>query len=175
MNVVKQVIAGTEAASPLFLFDLAGRVRNLSLPASSSSLVPLFEAVSNSLHAIEARFEDRSGQEGTISIEVLRGSDDESEVTGFLIKDNGIGLTEHNMRSFLTSDSTYKLRRGGKGVGRLTWLKIFQNAQIISVFKMNEELQKRSFEFSLAQANPIRQIRVAVRRIGGSDGDNGAP
>jgi hypothetical protein len=79
------------------------------------------------------------------------------------------------MRSFLTSDSTYKLRRGGKGVGRLTWLKIFQNAQIISVFKMNEELQKRSFEFSLAQANPIRQIRVAVRRIGGSDGDNGAP
>ena len=48
-----------------FSFDLAGRVRNLSLPASSvNALIPLFEAVSNALHAVEARLGDKASEAG---------------------------------------------------------------------------------------------------------------
>jgi len=41
------------------------------------------------------------------------------------VTDNGIGLDENNMRSFLQSDSTYRAEKGGKGVGRFAWLKAF--------------------------------------------------
>jgi hypothetical protein len=51
------------AVKPDFEFDLAGRVRNLGLPASATnSLIPLFEAVSNSIHAIESRWQDKTAR-----------------------------------------------------------------------------------------------------------------
>jgi hypothetical protein len=153
----ESVVVGNEAGTPLFMFDLAGRVRNMGLPASATSaLVPLFEAVSNALHAVEARFPDSQAKDGSITIEILRRTESESsEVVGFLIKDNGIGLTDDNMKSFRTSDSAYKLTRGGKGVGRLTWLKAFQDCLIVSRYKTSDGLQERTFSFSLAQSNPI--------------------
>ena len=58
-----------------FAFDLAGRVRNLGLPASAvNALIPLFEAVSNGLHAVEARWEAEAPTRGTIKIKILRVS-----------------------------------------------------------------------------------------------------
>jgi hypothetical protein len=91
------------ASGPPFLFDLAGRVRNLSLPASSNStLIPLFEAISNALHAVETRFADQLAKQGEIVIEVLRRvEDDSAEVLGFVVKDNGVGLTDENMNPFV--------------------------------------------------------------------------
>jgi len=149
------IVAGPDVQDPLFTLDLSGRVRNLSLPAASSALVPLFEAVSNSIHAVEARFPDRSVQDGSITITLVRANDNESELQGFVVQDNGTGLTEENMKSFLTSDSPYKQRRGGKGIGRLTWLKTLQNSEITSTFAVDGGLQKRTFTFSLQQSNPI--------------------
>ena len=156
MNV-ESVVTGNDANTPLFMFDLRGRVRNMSLPVSANSaLVPLFEAVSNSLHAVDARFPDSPAKDGVITIEVLRRTEDESsEIVGFAVKDNGIGLTDENMESFRTSDSAYKLARGGKGVGRLTWLKAFQDCHVTSTFQTPDGLQQRNFSFSLAQSNPI--------------------
>ena len=62
---------GQEEAA--FSFDLAGRVRNLSLPASAAnSLIPLFEAVSNALHAVDAKWGDRASDVGQIKITMLR-------------------------------------------------------------------------------------------------------
>ena len=99
-----------------FLFDLNGRVRNLSLPASAQhSLIPLFEAVSNALHAVESRFGDNVTQAGKIEIEIVRSDANEDlPIIGFLVRDNGIGLTDENMKSFRTSDSAFKITKGGK-------------------------------------------------------------
>ena len=114
-----------------FEFDLAGRVRNLGLPASSvNSLIPLFEAVSNGLHAIETKWKADAAASGEISIEILRrDSEEEKSVLGFEVRDNGIGMNELNWKSFRTSDSDFKMQRGGKGVGRLAWLKAFQSCE----------------------------------------------
>ncbi|MCP4699660.1 MAG: hypothetical protein GY862_22845 [Gammaproteobacteria bacterium] len=68
---------------------------------------------------------------------------------GFEITDNGIGFNEANMKSFLTLDSEYKAKKGGRGVGRLLWLKAFERVSVTSVFKSESgEAKSRSFLFN---------------------------
>lgn len=140
-----------------FTIDLAGRVRNFDLP-KTQPLIPLYEAVVNSIYAIEERKEKEEFR-GKIDIKIIRepqeiasieGIDNSvNEITGFSISDNGIGLNENNMRSFLQSDSTYRAEKGGKGVGRFSWLKAFSSAKVESIYKDDDVWVKREFEFSL--------------------------
>lgn len=138
-----------------FTIDLKGRIKNFPLP-KNKPLLPLFEAIVNSIYAIEERQKIESFQ-GKIDIhiirvpqEVLEGVDKSiNEITGFVISDNGIGFDDNNMKSFLQSDSTYRADKGGKGIGRFSWLKAFEHASIESIFRDNNCWVKRNFEFSL--------------------------
>lgn len=136
--------------------SLSGRLRNTSLP-KTSALFPLFEAIVNSIHAIDERVEQDSSislDDCTITIKVIRSSQlstDNSrkpEIIGFKIIDNGIGFNEKNFNSFLTLDSEYKAAKGCKGIGRLLWLKAFSSVRIISSFLENSTYYKRCFSFS---------------------------
>lgn len=140
-----------------FRFDLAGRVRNLSLPASQgNALIPLFEAVSNALHAVESRFGATAAKDGVLTVRVLRRDrKKDANIISFQVEDNGLGLNDENMNSFRTSDSSHKAAKGGKGVGRLTWLKTFNHCKIVSVFDKDDVTHERSFEFSLRGKEPI--------------------
>ena len=139
-----------------YSINLGGRIKNFPLP-KNRPLIPLYEAVVNSLHAIEEkRKENPLFTSGKITIEIIRSEQqalfDGSElphVIGFIITDNGVGFNERNMLSFLESDSTYKADIGGKGVGRFSWLKTFRTAAISSVYRENGNLLKRDFVFSL--------------------------
>lgn len=142
-----------------FTVDVKGRVRNFDLP-KQQPLIPLFETIANSIYAIEDRKEkDNSNFKGRIDIKINRdpqermeGTDPSlNEIIGFEVSDNGIGFDDANMRSFLQSDSTYRFQKGGKGVGRFSWLKAFEKADVESIFKDSddEEWVKRSFGFSL--------------------------
>lgn len=136
-----------------YSINLTGRVKNFSLP-KNRPLIPIFEAVVNSIHAIEERKkEDKSFNDGKISIDILRAPQmsllNELNVESFIVTDNGIGFTERNMQSFFESDSTYKASIGGKGVGRFSWLKVFESANIFSVFKDKGSFVKREFTFSM--------------------------
>lgn len=141
--------------------NLHGRLRNTSLPYTNG-LLPLFEAVANSIHSIEEA--GLSPSDGKISIEILRdtqsyidfksdsrkpGPEAVDEIIGFKIMDNGIGFNEVNIKSFKMLDSEHKANKGGRGVGRLMWLKAF-NRGIINSTYLNEsgELQSRSFIFN---------------------------
>ena len=142
--------------------NLHGRLRNTSLPASNGML-PVYEAVSNAIHAIEDA--GISLQNGEIIVQINRdaqsfipfeqaskrgGSDPKGEIIGFTITDNGIGFNEDNMKSFLTLDSEYKAARGGRGVGRLLWLKAFDRATVESVYAGKESgPKKRTFAFDV--------------------------
>ena len=110
--------------------DIVGQVARLPLkPSETNALLPLYEAISNSLHAINERFGDGGiGKNGRIDIEVLRDKQDDGStpVVGFVVRDNGIGLNQVNFSSFCTPFTQHKLRRGGKGVGRLGWLKVLE-------------------------------------------------
>ncbi|MBR1703472.1 MAG: ATP-binding protein [Lachnospiraceae bacterium] len=142
-----------------FSIDLAGRVKNFDLP-KNQPLIPLFEAIVNSIYAIEERQLEDS-KNGYINIHIVRepqevvgldGINKEiNEITGFTIVDNGVGLNDSNMKSFLQSDSTYRADKGGKGVGRFSWLKAFSKAEIESVYRdeIDNVWVKRKFDFSL--------------------------
>jgi hypothetical protein len=139
--------------------NLQGRLRNTALPASNGML-PVYEAVSNAIHAIE----DAKIQNGEITVQINRNGqatlnyeheskrgvqDAKGEIIGFTITDNGIGFNEDNMKSFLTLDSQYKTERGGRGVGRLLWLKAFERATVESVYQDGENgKKKRTFTFN---------------------------
>ena len=130
--------------------DVVGKVRNTNIP-KSKPLYPLFEAISNAMHGIE----DAKKVNGKISITIVRDkgvlplSDDIAQITGFIIKDNGIGFDAENWDSFRTAESTYKLNRGARGIGRFAWLKGFEKAIVESIYKENSSFFKRSFEFVL--------------------------
>ena len=126
--------------------DIAGKVREKKL-ASNKALLPLFEAVVNSIHAIE---ELNSATPGYIEIEAERlpqeslGSDSSNQefekkqpIIAFKITDNGIGFNPANWDSFNLAHSSYKYKKGGKGIGRITWLRAFNSVHIDSVYKYN--------------------------------------
>ena len=138
--------------------NLAGRLRNTSLP-KSHGLFPVFEAVVNSLQALEENDNLLTG--GIVTLEILRSSQVSSqlgdsghlsEITGFVIHDNGIGFNEENMESFETLDSDHKIGKGCRGVGRLLWLKAFDRADVKSAFKSSTScILKRQFTFTASQ------------------------
>lgn len=138
-----------------FSSNLRGKVRNFDLP-KNQPLVPLYEAIVNSLNAIDERAEKYGGFQGVITIEVLRertllSESDSNTVLGFVVRDNGIGFDDANMNSFMEADSEYKMSIGGKGVGRFSWLKAFSSVEIESTYKDDDTFVTRSFEFSLNQ------------------------
>ncbi|MBL8644523.1 MAG: ATP-binding protein, partial [Rhodospirillaceae bacterium] len=145
-------------------FNLKGRVRNLNLPPSTvNSLIPIFEAVTNSIQAIESRYNsDLSKGNIYITIELDR----EKGTLRAVVMDNGVGLNKANFESFRTSDSEQKSLVGGKGVGRLSWLKTFDHAQVNSTYE-NEtgEIEEVSFEFRLDTEEPISQL--ATKKLSG--------
>ena len=140
--------------------NLGGRLRNTPLPLTSG-LLPLFEAVVNSIHALEEA--GVSTVDGRIGITILRkvkqGSLDLSDskrkgpealedIVGFKIEDNGIGFTDANMESFQTLDSEHKVQKGCRGIGRLLWLKAFKQVRVESVYRSGESLRHRAFSFT---------------------------
>ena len=158
--------------------DLKGRVNNTKL-APSNCLLPLFEAIVNSIHAIEEKGEERGKVPGTIEITVERDASQgvlEAEqralatdpIRGFAVQDDGIGFTGDNFRSFETSDTTKKVLKGGKGVGRLVWLKAFEKAEIDSQYAESGSHWRRRFDFACTpygiESHEHREASEATRR-----------
>jgi hypothetical protein len=141
--------------------SLAGRVRNTSLP-KSHSLLPLLEAVVNSLQAIDARFGEHIEQ-GRLKVTIERSEQEEFDfgsggpgrvalrpIVSFVVEDNGVGFTPDNMNSFETLDSDYKASMGCRGIGRLLWLKAFNRISVRSAYQNDDgDLQSRQFKFSV--------------------------
>lgn len=96
-----------------FSSNFKRKVRNFSLQ-KNRPLVPLYEAVVNSINSIDERQKKYGIFSGKIEIEVLRDStlfsdSDENTVRVFCVSDNGIGFTEENMVSFMEADSEFTI------------------------------------------------------------------
>ncbi len=139
---------------PDLVSDIVGRVERLPLkPSETNALLPLMEAFSNALHAVRERFGDRTAKEGRIMISAIREA---TNIIGFTIEDNGVGFTDENYKSFQTPDSRRKIGLGGKGVGRLSWLRVFGGASIVSVYQAEGGFLSRAFDFVLDESNQLR-------------------
>lgn len=132
--------------------DIAGRIRNLQLPVTQP-LIPLFECLVNSIEAIE----DGGIVNGRVDVYLgrdtrqgeLAGTEEAviAPIRDVTVVDNGAGFNDGNVLAFFLSDSTRKASRGNKGIGRFTWLKVFNEALIDSTYQDGNSWMRRSFRF----------------------------
>lgn len=117
--------------------------------ATTTVFTPIVEAVVNAIQAIEAT----ARQDGVVKLQVRRSAQQEldqeteegSRISDVLVIDDGIGFTEANRQSFDTLYSDLKLSQGGKGFGRLTWLRYFDNVHIDSKY-FDGRMRRREFD-----------------------------
>lgn len=139
-------------------------IETMKLP-STKALYPLFEAVSNSIDAIE----ERKIEDGKIIIILERlpqGLLDENgeenkellPVQNVTIVDNGIGFREANFAAFSELNTMWKKSRGGKGIGRVVWLKVFDYVEVESIYPNgNKSNEFRHFRF-VCEEEPIENV-----------------
>ena len=118
-----------------------------NIRSGTNVYTPLVETVVNAIQAIEAGSPDA----GRVDILVKRSNQQELEggqppVESFSVIDNGIGFNDENRTSFDTLYSDHKIAQGGKGFGRFTCLKYFDDLIIESVFEGDEGRKKRAFK-----------------------------
>lgn len=136
-----------------FTLDIRGQLNSMRL-AESRALWPLFEAVVNSIQAIEDSPNKGCGQidifarrEPNIQTEI-DSKDTLERFESFTITDNGIGMDSINYQSFNTAYSTLKLKKGCKGIGRFLWLKAFESVEIKSIYNEGGQYFQREFTFN---------------------------
>lgn len=154
--------------------DIVGRIRNLQLPVTQP-LIPLFECLVNSIEAIE----DAGISDGRIDVYferdarqvALTGTEETAlaSIRDVTIVDNGAGFNDGNVRAFFLSDSTRKANRGNKGIGRFTWLKVFNQAAIDSTYPQDDDLwMRRTFRFVVTtegvEGEEVNEAEVKERR-----------
>jgi hypothetical protein len=128
--------------------NIANFVRQEVRVSKRKPLLPIFEAVSNSLDAIGDR-----RRPGTIRVTVLRQPELLESSRGaphtFIVEDNRIGFNDENMAAFDELYSERKIRHGGKGRGRFAFLKVFEKVEITSTFETAQGKKARVFTFDI--------------------------
>ncbi|WP_375172010.1 ATP-binding protein [Marinobacter sp.] len=117
-----------------------------NIRSGTSVYTPLVEVVVNAIQAIEAK----KINDGLVDIVVRRHQqmdldDPLPEIDGFEVYDNGIGFNDSNRDSFDTLYSAHKISEGGKGFGRFTCLKYFEEMEVESTFSIDGRFYDRSF------------------------------
>jgi hypothetical protein len=117
-----------------------------NIRSNTTIFTPIVELIVNSIQAIE----EAQSTNGKVEVIVERSPQLEldqsiSPIENIRVRDNGIGFTQENRDSFDELYSDYKIQQGGKGFGRLTCLKYFEDLHIESVFVEHDVYKKRTF------------------------------
>ncbi len=131
-------------------------------------LQPLYECIVNSFEAkaknvyIDFDFEDIHDEKNKLI---------DKRITGFTIIDDGEGFNQKNKESFLEYLSTNKQDLGCKGVGRFTWLKVFNDINIESYFdsKLTSFVFNRSFSEdsikTISATSKQKQTKIEFKNV----------
>ncbi len=108
--------------------------------------MPVVETIVNALQAID----EQGVAGGRVSVCAVRANQDKvdgslPDVIGFNIEDDGIGFNDAHRQSFDTLYTDRKIAEGGKGFGRFTCLKYFEDLRVESVYREDSEFKLRRF------------------------------
>jgi hypothetical protein len=117
-----------------------------NIRAKTTAYTPVVEVIVNAIQAIEAT----KRTDGKVIVRALRSrqfdlDDGLSAIIGFTVEDNGIGFNDTHRNSFDTLFSDLKIHDGGKGFGRLTCPKYFEDMHIRSVYDSGGRALLRTF------------------------------
>ncbi|MCI5196913.1 MAG: ATP-binding protein [Candidatus Electrothrix sp. AW5] len=129
-----------------------------NIRTNTTIYTPVIEMIVNAIQAI-----DETGKtDGKITIRVQRS--DQMQIDGtlqnvrsFEIEDNGIGFTDAHRDSFDTLYSDKKIHEGGKGFGRFTSLKYFEDLHVKSTFKKGDSFKKRRFSMGKGKSIIVKE------------------
>ncbi|MDR2438803.1 MAG: ATP-binding protein [Planctomycetaceae bacterium] len=142
----------------MYEVDLKDVIKNYDLRTEEGFLFCLLDAISNALYcSIE-----NSNIQITVKItrqyvanEIIK--DDNNYIQSLKIEDNGTGFTDANFKNF--TRQIYKTNHvGGKGLGRVAFLKIFNDVKIESIFKEKTKTFKRTFSFNTETINDNKSL-----------------
>lgn len=157
LSLASTIIGLPETVVPTLSLNTENRVRKLPKPSTAAQgMLPLFEAVSNALFAIDDRSEVEAGYRGRVTITINNLSD--MDKVHIVVEDNGIGLDDERFGAFCEVDTDFKSEKGGKGVGRLYWLDAFSNTTVASQYKDRQKTGNRAFRFELSNREQIQPI-----------------
>ena len=143
----------------LMYADLQGSLNKVKLK-KENAVFSVYEGIVNSIQSnsknilVEINTKVNPQQQIIHTSEINKSSN--ILIEEIIISDDGEGFTEENFKSFNTVNSTSKLHIGGKGVGRLAWLKIFEKVMIESTYKNDNKYFFRKIEFDLSDG--IKEI-----------------
>ena len=120
-------------------------------------LQPVYESIVNSLEAQATNIIVEFKEENLLPLPNENDSIIEKKITGFKITDDGEGFNEKNLTSFKDYLSDTKISLGCKGVGRFTWLKVFEDIKVES--QINGILVKFDFNENTSLDN-IQEIII---------------
>ncbi|MDR0760334.1 MAG: ATP-binding protein, partial [Treponema sp.] len=134
--------------TPMYQVDINDVVRSYDFGDEDGFLFCLFEAVSNALYCCV------NNQDIKITVQFKREyraneliKDDGNFITAVNVTDNGTGFTDGNFAKF--TKTIYKTNHeGGKGLGRVAFLKVFNDVSVVSCFEENGVYYSRNFKFN---------------------------
>ena len=142
--------------------DIRGSIKNTKL--SSNPYVVFEELISNAIDSYLIRkHSDPSAPSMRVKVEVDFSSEDmfeDRENMAIFCEDNGCGLGDHQLKAFLTKDTSYKddLSISGigkcKGAGRIQFFHHFSALSIDSTYRQGSDVIRREMRYS----EPQKQI-----------------
>lgn len=129
-----------------------------NIRANTTVYTPVVEMIVNAIQAID----EAGRKDGKVQVRAQRSAQVEldgnlPEVAGFDIEDNGIGFTDAHRNSFDTLYTDRKIAEGGKGFGRFTGLKYFEDLHVKSVYRDGAAFKARSFSMGKEHEIIVRE------------------
>lgn len=117
-----------------------------NIRSGTTVYTPVIELIVNAIQAVRAI----KSKGGKIVVTIVRSPEgdllgEKASVDGFVVEDDGIGFDKTHRDSFDTLYTEVKANDGGKGFGRFTCLKYFEQFHVDSVFREGAELRRRTF------------------------------
>lgn len=117
-----------------------------NIRSNTTVYTPVVEMIVNGIQAIG----ETGRKDGKVLVRTQRSNQVEidgslPEIVGFDIEDNGIGFTDTHRKSFDTLYTDFKITEGGKGFGRFTSLKYFEDLHVKSIYRDSGGFKFRSF------------------------------
>lgn len=117
-----------------------------NIRSNTTVYTPVVEMIVNGVQAID----EAGRKDGKVLVRTQRSNQVEldgslPEIVGFDIEDNGIGFTDAHRKSFDTLYTDFKITEGGKGFGRFTSLKYFEDLHVKSIYRDSDGFKSRSF------------------------------
>ncbi len=134
-----------------------------NIRANTTAYTPVVEMIVNGIQAID----EAGRKDGKVLVRAQRSAqveidDSLPEVIGFDIEDNGIGFTDAHRKSFDTLYTDLKITEGGKGFGRFTGLKYFEDLHVKSVYRDGTAFTARSFSMGKEHEIIVREKIAAT-------------